>query len=290
MAKGRFTTTLAGPELGRAVSAGVVTHWHRWRRFVLDWLLRPYGQALWKERVRLESAGNPFLSHLVKAMLARLHGKFSQKASRWELRPKMHAAEAFSQWWVHSVSTGITRRYRSVGWDVQEEVDAGDAPHCFPAISAWVTSYAREWLRGWIEIAGYRNVLYVATDSLIVTDQGRKNLEKAGILGDYGIGSLRVVQTSENINIAGIANLQIGTKKCHGGKRFAVDHSMVGDDRINQLDTLETVLFVRNGKGIQERSSRENGPPFSRWEKIGPGGWLEETCLNQRLTTPVPAQ
>jgi hypothetical protein len=290
MAKGRFTTTLSGPELARAVSAGVVTHWHRWRRFVLDWLLRPYGEALWKERVKLEAAENPFLAHLVKAMLARLHGKFAQRASRWELRPDMHAAEAFSEWWVRSATSGITRRYRAVGWDVQEEIDAGDAPHCFPAISAWVTSYAREWLRGWMQIAGRRNVLYVATDSLIVTQEGRENLEKAGIIGDYGIGSLRVVQTSENVAIAGIANLRIGSKKCHGGKCFAVNESMVGDDRLNQLDSLETVLFVRHGQAIQARSSRENGPQFSRWEKIGPGGWLEETWINQRLTTLAPAQ
>jgi hypothetical protein len=279
-ARGNLRTTLAGPELSRAVRDRLVTKWIRWQRYETALIFRPFSQSLWTERQSAEQKGDLTWGSLAKSLLARLHGKFLQRSGRWENRPKMFAAEPYSEWWDVSATTHKATRFRSIGYDVQEEVDAGDSQYCFPAIASWVTSYAREWLRSWMEIAGERNVLYVATDSLIVTEQGRANLEKAGILGDYGIGSLRVVQTADSITIRGIANLEIGGKRCRGGERLAAPASVGGSHTVNQLDSLETVLWVRRGQWISETARPADFTRVPRGKKVHPGGWLEAPTID----------
>jgi hypothetical protein len=278
-ATGRFVTTLAGPELDRAHKAGVIVDWLRWERYQLELLLRPFSLALWQERENFEKGGSYGMGKVVKRMLASLYGKFLQRATRWENRPELFSDEAWGKWWDISATTGEVSAFRAVAHDVQEEVPAGDAPHCFPAIAAWVTSHGREWLRSWIKIAGYRNVLYVATDSLIVTDQGRANLENSGIIGDYGIGSLRVVQTSDRVRIDALNNYEVGPVRKHGGTHFGTEGIVGSDGTAQEQDSLKTILFVRRGREAQTRTGRRDPPAFFTRHKIGPGGWVATPSL-----------
>lgn len=288
-ATGQFQTTLAGPELHRAVTDRLVTRWLRWERYDLQLAFRSFSIALWNERVKFQEGGNLTASQVMKLSVASLWGKFLQRASRWENRPEVFATEPYHHWWDKSATDGTTRHFRSVAWDVQEEVDAGDAPHCFPAIAAFVTSYAREWLRTWRQIAGERNVLYVATDSLIVTEEGKHELEKAGICGDHGIGSLRVVQTCTDIRIRGIANLDFGAKRVRGGRRTATQGDVAPGCQVEECDSLATVLFVRRGQAVKVRKSHQSEEGFSQWQTIRPGGWLEAPALHQEGVTCSPS-
>jgi hypothetical protein len=107
--------------------------------------------------------------------------------------------------------------YRALGWNTQVQRDAGDHKHCFPALAAFVTAHGREWLRTWRRLAGVSNTLYLCTDGLIVTDDGRINLERAGIIGDHGIGSCRIVESSDRVAIYASNHYEIGNKSCFSG-------------------------------------------------------------------------
>jgi hypothetical protein len=214
---GTFRTVLCGPELSRAVSTHAVSRIHSFRHYETTPALRWYSEGVYAERLRADSDGDGVISALTKALIARLHGKFMQRATRWVDCPKKYAQRPWWRWFATNIKTGESQLYRSLGWSVQRQEDAGDAPHCFPAIAAWVTANGREWLRSWVQKAGRHNTLYVSTDSLIVTEDGLANLTKAGIVGGDHIGALRVVDQTDNIEIRGPNNLSFGDRHIISG-------------------------------------------------------------------------
>ena len=216
-ARGHYSTVLCGPELARAVNTGSIVHVGHWRRYTTETALRAWGLGLWADRLAAEQYGDKILATLCKGLMARLHGKFMQRANRWVLCPSVMAPAAWHNWQVLSVETGKLETYRSIGWDVQRQEDAGDATQCFPAIAAYVTAYGREWMRTWMRLAGADQVLYVSTDAMICTDLGRRNLENSGIIGEHGIGSCRVVESSDDVAIYAANWYSIGGKHCYAG-------------------------------------------------------------------------
>lgn len=232
-ALGRFWTVLAGPELNRAVSSGCVKAVGHWRRYELETVLRQYALGIWQDRQNAESAGDKLLAGLCKSLLARLHGKFLQRDTRWVVCKDVTCPGPWRRWSKIVQATGTVEHYRSVGNEVQRQQPAGDIRHCFPAIAAYVTAWGREYLRHWMKLAGQGHVLYCSTDSLIVDDEGRGNLERAGIIGSNEIGSLRVVHSSDHLAIYGANNFEIGDRICLAGlpsnskrrSRFVAEYS-----------------------------------------------------------------
>jgi hypothetical protein len=245
-----------------------------WQRFELALALRPYAQALWKERQRFELEGNAWLSHVCKSLMARLHGKFLQRSSRWEHSPGVPVPGAWQRWYRFSQETGELLRFRSIGWEPQCMVPAGDAPHCFPAIAAWVTATGREWLRSWMSFAGPQNVLYCSTDSLIVTDDGRANLENRGIISNDGIGSLRVVASTDTIDIRGVNNLSFGERETVSGLPEG-SVSLGGDKWLcRHRSTMGVAQFCDPPAGLGTRTFLQTLPVSRLDGTIGQEGWI----------------
>src|SRR5262249_24814821 len=150
----------------------------RWRRYALAPVFALFSDGFWNERRLAEASGSRIVAALCKGILARLHGKFLQRDYRWTVVPGALAPRPWWRWSVLKQETGERQDFRSIGWEVQVQRDAGDAKHCFPALAAWVTAWGREYVRSWWNIAGRRDVLYFGTDALIVTEKGKLNLEK----------------------------------------------------------------------------------------------------------------
>lgn len=279
-ARGHFGTVLAGPELARAAKRCHIVRWYWWRRYRLEPIFQKYSLALWEEREKAKDT-SPAVYAACKSMLARLHGKFLQRRNRWEARPKMIAPAAWEPTWTEgSATTGRFRKFRAIAWDVEEEVDAGDSPHCFPAIAAWVASWGREWLQTWINYAGKENVLYVATDSLVVTENGKSRLEDRGIIYPGGIGSVRIVARVESLSIRAANNLKIGPRRILSGRNAPVGPDASGNGESMSTDSLRSILFVRNGRTVESCPQQWTDPRPVYQQRIGPGGWLEPPQVN----------
>lgn len=274
-ARGHYTTVLAGPELNRAYQRGCIRRWLWWKRYRLETALKRYSDVLWRERVLNEKGGNLTVGVICKQMLARLHGKFLQKLNRWEARPEMVAAEPWATWTDGSLTSGVYRKFRAVAWDVEEETDGGDAVHCFPAIAAWVTSYGREWLRTWEQIAGQVNVLYVSTDSLIVTEAGRTNLQRHGIISPSDLGGLRVVESGGNVEITRANYFTLGGTTYHSGRAGIATVRAANGKPSEIFDSLGIILHARHGRNVTSRPQQFTEAIAPPCRTILPGGWLE---------------
>lgn len=282
-AAGTFWTRLCGPELVRAVRAGHVRQWGGWRRYRLSQCLRWFAEGFWKERTAADSRGDKVVSALCKSIMACLHGKFLQRSPKWSLLPGRIPSGPWEHWMEIEATTGRTRRFRSIGYDVQIQDDGGDDKYCFPALAAWVTSHGREYLRSWCRVAGERHVLYVATDSLIVDNVGLDNLTAHGLIWPDGVGSLRVVRSHADIEIRGPNNYTHDGRNVVGGRSLR-DLRVAGQEwTAARWQGLEETFLSPCRDEVVSYALRGSVDNCTTPGKVGPGGWLQPP----RLTTEV---
>lgn len=280
-ARGRFTTVLCGPELQRAVDSGAVVSVGHWRRYELEPIFRGYAVGLWMEREAAEGRGDLLTAALIKGLLARLHGKFLQRDHRWQIMPGLEAPGPWRKWHVCDKETGERRNYRSVGMTVQLERPAGDKPHTFPAVAAWVTAWGREYLRSWQNIAGAGHVFYLSTDGLIVDDVGRQNLERAGIIGDYGIGSCRVTESSNEMAVYAANHFSIGNKVALAGvPETCIDRKGDFVRYYTTASLAQKIVHVPDSTytAFEQRAFLDRSREHQR---LTAGGWLKPVILNE---------
>ncbi|GAH31491.1 unnamed protein product, partial [marine sediment metagenome] len=87
----------------------------------------------------------------------------------------------------------------------------------FPAIPAHVSAYARLYLWKLMQQAGEGNYFYCDTDSLIVNEVGLWNLQNQ--IDNVALGSLKVVESANNLTIRGLKDYSTQTKQVIKGIR-----------------------------------------------------------------------
>jgi hypothetical protein len=197
---GRFTTTLPGPELADALAQGRIKRWLRLAYYQLDDSLQDYSRCLYGMRQAYELAGDAAMATLAKRLLVSLPGKLGQHDRRWELAPEMWSDERWSLW-TGTDSRGMPCRYRALAGIVQREIIGDWHLEACPAIAAWVTSAGRIALLRSIRIAGWRHVIYVDTDSLMVDQTGLARLQAAGLVTDGTLGALYLKSGPNRVRI-----------------------------------------------------------------------------------------
>jgi hypothetical protein len=273
-AVGRYTTTLCGPELHRAVQCGCVAKVGRFHRYHIDYILKAFAEAMWNERQAAKDKGDVIVESWCKTLIAMLHGKFAQRNNQWEVCPDLQADEPWSHWqhWSQTASKWI--QYRAIGYEVQRELPAGDGKDCFPAVAAWVAANGREIINAWCTIAGKRNVLYIATDALIVTQQGYDNLVTAGQVDTADIGSLRILESSDSIEIRGHGTYTIGDKIATQGIAYDLSDRVFGTISQTKQSGIE---YAISHKGIPriliQHSEVEPGWNYDP-ARVNDDGWL----------------
>ena len=104
-----------------------------------------------------------------------LYGKFGQRGRRYEELEDTYDMDVKS-WTDVTHPEGIVTHYRQFGGIIQAFKDEGESTHSFPAIAAHVSAEARMELWSIINEAGRDNVFYCDTDSVLVNEDGYKNL------------------------------------------------------------------------------------------------------------------
>jgi hypothetical protein len=274
-AKGEFDTTLAGEELERAVRTNSIAKTYEVCQYLLSPVLSWFARGIWGEAQAGTGPERGAIRAACKAMLARLPGKFAQNPYTWEDRPKMVARDPFGSWGTIDSRTGKVRHFRSIGWLCQEKIPGEDQDHVFPAVFAFVTAAGRERLRAWRSIAGPRNVLYLATDGLIVTQAGLERLEDAGEIRPTELGGLRVVASDDSLSIGGPGTYEVG------GKRVAVGRDLIGREVgrgifvVPRFQTMKAVFARGGGDSIAVTQTTIAIPRRDVTGKITPAGWVE---------------
>lgn len=167
---GEFWTTLCDPELVEARERGELLEVGRWHRYRLNHFMWPW--ARWMEQCLADESGDtpPAAWFACKAWSRTVIGKWATRTSSWT--PIGTSLE--SAWSVAPAIAGApagTADLVQLGttlYDVLRDQESDDA---FPAILAWVQSWARRELRAVVREVGREHVVQVNTDGLLVNAQ-----------------------------------------------------------------------------------------------------------------------
>jgi hypothetical protein len=197
---GTFETTLCTPELLEAKKRKHVLKVIHYARYETEIIFDRYVKELYKLRMKYKSEGNKIFEQMVKYLLNCLYGKFGQRSETWDtigekvrdIDGTYRVLDGHTGEWIRKVVIA------SQSWKIYKPQESY---HSFPAISAFVTSYARLLLWKYIEIAGKGNIYYCDTDSLFVNEIGKDNLSK--YINPVQLGCLKVERVLHRLTVRG---------------------------------------------------------------------------------------
>lgn len=186
---GTFKVTLAHPEYCEAVLRGHVDEVHQVCLYQSEQLFKSFIDTMYELRLKAKAENNETKSWLFKILQNSLYGKFGQRGRRFE---EIDTCEPnlIEVWDEYDADTHELLKFRKFGGVVQQWIDEDESRNSFPAIAATVTSYARVKLFKAIEQAGFDNVFYCDTDSLVTNAIGFKRLSK--LIDDKKLGYLKL--------------------------------------------------------------------------------------------------
>lgn len=193
-------TTLNTPELKYVLAHGWDVEVRKMGIYTLRYLLHDFAIYFAKLKQEYEVAGNGIFREFAKGYPNMLYGKFGQKGIEETI---VGDCEPDILWWMHGwdaverinydllYSGGKIRRLESTlaAWDT------------FVAIASHMTAYARMYLWDLMKKAGLPNVYHVATDSVIVNQQGLDNLKE--LIRPQTTGYLKVELKGKTLTVYG---------------------------------------------------------------------------------------
>lgn len=192
MSRGLFDTTLCTPELKIALANDCVRFVGHVSIYEQAELFTEYMSYCHTKRKDAVADIKPEIALFWKLMANSLFGKFGQRSFEWESVANVYVPKPWGHWTQFDIANNVHRSFRSIAWLAQEEQEKGEYKDSFPAISAHVTSYGREYMRKLRTIARIENVLYQDTDSLHVLEEGYENLRNGNYIMEGALGRLRL--------------------------------------------------------------------------------------------------
>jgi hypothetical protein len=280
---GVFTTTLAGPELAVAQIEGEIDEYHEWVGYRRSPCCRDYALSLYSAlRIARDGEDGPMVAWL-KRLLVSLPGRFAMHGSKWVDAPDALPPAPWCQW-TREVEGGELVRHRAMAWQCQREVKEPWAVDAMPAIAAWITSAARVRLLDAIEAAGWEQVYYCDTDSVIVSETGFDALLNGGWVATSELGFLREMEDGEDLEVCGIKHYTIaGHRRCSGEPKGMKER---GPDAVHYWYREWLRQAVRGGHApIVERVLRRYArDEVYRHGTVGPDGKVSPFRLTERQT------
>ena len=227
---GSFTVSLASPELYKALDAGHIAEVHQASIYYGEELFTDFVDYVYGARVRSRAEGNHVDAHSFKILANSLYGKFGQRGRRFEIKePCDPNLIAIQENWDADKGKLTTLRY--FGGICQEWKSEGESSNSFPAIAAFVTSYARVVLADAINRAGRENCYYCDTDSLVINRNGWERI--TDLVDQERLGSWSLDRILDKLTLHGAKDYVFdGDMRVKGVRRDAVwiDDSTVEQD------------------------------------------------------------
>jgi hypothetical protein len=160
--------------------------------------------ARWmKRRLDAHKRGDQGQEEFCKLILTSLAGKFGQRGEWWRDAKGGPARRGWGRAFTVLPDTKQVIQWRWIAGHVQRKVPGDEPLNAFPAISAFVTSAAREYMRNVFALFPPESLLYTATDSIICTDAGRRALRRAGLVHPTQPGQFKPQGTFRGADIRG---------------------------------------------------------------------------------------
>lgn len=169
---GQFLTTLAGPELRRALEEGSVAEIAECAVYRMGRPFTRFADDLLKARHKADDVGNDGWSLFAKMLSNSMPGKLAQRKGEWRQCPTEPPKVKWGEWPRIHAQTGHITRFRCVAGLVTQWVEEELGGRPMGAAFAYLTSYGRLMMRDIRERIGPRRVVAQDTDGLWVLRQG----------------------------------------------------------------------------------------------------------------------
>lgn len=239
---GTFDTVLTTPELLYVIEhdkindIGMVAWYYKAK------ILRDYADYFLQLKTDYDQAGNLPMRQVVKLYLNSLYGKFGQHGYEESVIGECDPSE-FKFVQSYNADTHTTYDIAFYGGKVHKTITTLSGDNSFTAIASHITAYGRLLLWSLIDMAGYENVYHVATDSLVVNEEGNTRLQS--IIDRYKPGMLKLEATFDNFIIKDVNDTIQGEKvKCKGIPKNAVK---VGEDEYIITEWPRLVSLIKQG-------------------------------------------
>ena len=216
---GKYWTSLCGPELQRAIDTESIHRIGTVQLYSVAPLFAKWVSYWYNRKVEAVRRGSSGLADLefAKLMLNSLSGKWAQRGRYWRLRPDRIPPRRWGGWVEMDRSTGTYEKWRAIAGNSQIQEEVGEPPHAFPAISAFITSHAREYMRHVIEGCPPESVYYSATDSIICDVRGYESIRSRGLVDQTALGKFKVCGVYSDCTILGPNHYMLdGKEVCSG--------------------------------------------------------------------------
>lgn len=232
---GTFRTQLTTPELKIALREGDIRAIGQVALYEPADLFSGYINTLTPLRQKYKASGDTGRSLICKLLRNSLYGKFAQRGYKQEILEDAPIDAVSVRRWVQA-ETGA----RCVDWifggKVLRQYYEGESFDSFPAISAHTTAYAREHMLLLLSIAGWENVLYTDTDSIIVGEKGFQRLEPA--IDSLKLGHLKIEGVTTDLEIMAKKAYRFGGREVIKGVKKKAKRTGAGTYQQEYFTTL----------------------------------------------------
>jgi DNA polymerase family B len=300
---GKFNTFLCGRELQRAYFAGHIRSIHFCSLYELAPVFKSFVEYFWTKRVYYKKQHDNVRDGLMKLLMNSLYGKFGMKGYSWRdftpenlriyyelhgcICPKRYLENNYqpilshnsSNWHAEGIPSPIKLRY--LGGKLEIDFPTGEHSESFCAIAAFVTSYARDLLNEYINIAGEYQTLYCDTDSLFVTEKGFKKLIKANLIDSYTLGKLKLEGESTKWAFYGPKDYIFDTKVALKGIRK--NATKINDTTFeqDQFEGLKSVFKRGADDYIDIKRIRKTNKRIINKGVLGKDGWVTPLMIHE---------
>lgn len=167
---GRFRTTLWEPEIRALLGSGAVVHLRRGWLYRRSPALRSWARWVLSVLDSDDAVTPAWRKHIVKRWGNVLIGRFAMQYPRW-VKAGESEVSTVGYWPLVDSDTGEESAIIQVGRTLWEQEGVQDAHDCVPAVTGYVMSEARARLWQLMNQVPKEALLYVDTDSLLVTDR-----------------------------------------------------------------------------------------------------------------------
>jgi len=204
---GQFRTTLCGPELREVIrSGGKILKAGRVCYYQMAPIFREAVDYLSEKREEASKNHRPAERQLFKDLVTNLYGKFSQRKEEWERTGPYDSRLHFGRMLYHFQEYDMVTLNIPSGFYVLQNRVPVESRDAFPAVSAYITSFARTHFNRLREIANGldgHHVLYGDTDSLFVDQVGWNRLAISGWIDPTRLGYLKQEWQADWVKISG---------------------------------------------------------------------------------------
>jgi len=274
---GEYWTALCGPELQRAFDTESISRVGTVQLYSIAPLFAEWVDYWYDRKLKAIRRGHDGLAELefVKLILCSLSGKFAQRGRVWVDRPDIIPMFRWGGWVEHDVTTGRYEKWRGIGGHAQILSEESEPDHAFPAISAFITSHGREYMRRIVSSCPERSVYYMATDSIICDHRAFDYLQRAGFVDQFAIGKFKILGQYTECEIFGPNHYTLDdqtTASGHMGKLLSRENP---NGRIDLRESLPSIIAngPRSDTILTSVPVDHMRPDFRG--HINPEGWWE---------------